>query len=204
MFFVFLMGLFISAVLAFPVFASNTDGTIDSTYKYAWGENTGWVNFGTANGDVHITDSGLSGYALSENMGWLYLGDVVNDGEGNLSGYAWSENAGWIKFNPTNGGVVINSSGEFTGSALGENIGWIIFDCDYQVKTDWRPQSARICTSWTYSDWSSCSNGQQTRTIISSSPAGCSGGSPVLSQSCSSGGGGGRLSENSPSYPLLI
>ena len=41
------------------------------------------------------------------------------------------------------------------------------------------------CTSWTYSDWSTCSsNGQQTRTVISSSPSGCTGGSPVIAQSC--------------------
>ncbi|MEA2065298.1 MAG: thrombospondin type-1 domain-containing protein, partial [Patescibacteria group bacterium] len=156
--------------------------------------------------DVHITDSGLSGYALSETIGWINLNNVINDGAGNLSGYAWSENTGYINFNPTNGGVIINSSGEFTGSALSETIGWIVFDnCDYQVKTDWRPQSARVCVSWTYSDWSSCSNGQQTRTIISSSPAGCSGGSPVLSQSCSSGGGGGGLpprAYNPPNPPL--
>lgn len=124
-------------------FASSTDGTIDSTYKYAWGENIGWINFGTSNGNVHVTDSGLSGYALSETVGWIYLSDIANDGQGNLSGNAWSENTGWIKFNPTNGGVTINSSGEFSGSALGENIGWIIFGGDYKVKTDWRPRSAR-------------------------------------------------------------
>lgn len=41
------------------------------------------------------------------------------------------------------------------------------------------------CTTWTYSDWNTCSaSGQQTRTVISSSPSGCAGGSPVLSQSC--------------------
>ena len=41
------------------------------------------------------------------------------------------------------------------------------------------------CTSWTYSDWSSCSNnGQQTRSTISSSPNSCACGSPVLTQSC--------------------
>lgn len=125
------------------VFASDTNGTIDSTYKYAWGENIGWINFGCDNCDVSVTDAGLSGYALSETVGWINLGDVVNDGEGNLSGYAWGENAGWVKFDPTNGGVVINSSGEFSGSALGENIGWIIFGGDYKVKTDWRPQNAR-------------------------------------------------------------
>lgn len=130
-----------------PVFASNTDGTIDSTYKYAWGENIGWINFGTGNGNVHVTDSALSGYALSETAGWINLDAVVNDGEGNLSGYAWGENVGYINFDPTNGGVIINSSGEFTGSALGENIGWIIFDGDYKVKTDWRPASARPSAS---------------------------------------------------------
>ena len=123
--------------------ASSTDGTIDSTYKYAWGENIGWVNFGCDNCNVHVTDSALSGYALSETVGWINLEDVVNDGQGNLSGLAWGENVGYIKFNPTNGGGIINSSGEFTGSALGENIGWIIFGGDYKVKTDWRPQSAR-------------------------------------------------------------
>lgn len=41
------------------------------------------------------------------------------------------------------------------------------------------------CTSWTYSDWSACSvDGIQTRTIITSLPDGCSGGSPVLNQTC--------------------
>ncbi len=195
--YILFLTLLISGSFAFfnkSALASSTDGTIDPNnegYKYAWGENIGWVNFGTSNGNVHVTDSGLSGYALSENVGWIYLGDITNDGEGNLSGYGWGENIGWVKFNPTNGGVIINSSGEFTGSALGENIGWIIFGGDYRVKTDWRPQSARVCISWTYSDWSSCSNSQQTRTVVTSSPSGCSGGSPVLSQSCSSGGGGG-------------
>ena len=40
------------------------------------------------------------------------------------------------------------------------------------------------CTSWTYSNWSECINGQQTRTIASSSPKNCIDGNPVLSQSC--------------------
>lgn len=87
----------------------------------------------------------MSGYALSETVGWINLNSVINDGAGNLSGYAWSENTGYINFNPTNGGVVINSLGEFTGSALSETIGWIIFDCNTSacVKTDWRPQVSR-------------------------------------------------------------
>jgi len=40
------------------------------------------------------------------------------------------------------------------------------------------------CRSFDYSDWSTCYNGVQTRTIIASYPSGCSGGSPVLSQDC--------------------
>jgi len=41
------------------------------------------------------------------------------------------------------------------------------------------------CTSFTYSGWGVCqSNNTQTRTVATSSPAGCTGGAPVLSQSC--------------------
>ena len=45
---------------------------------------------------------------------------------------------------------------------------------------------ADACSSFVYSDWSACvSNGQQTRTVTSSSPDGCTDGNPVLTQSCS-------------------
>lgn len=149
------------------VFASSTGGTIDPNnegYKYAWGENIGWLNFGTTEGNIHVTDSALTGYIWAENIGWISLNcsngsscatvdyKVANNGEGTLTGYAWSENTGWINFNPTYGGVTINSSGEFLGYAWGENIGWVVFNCsttnscgtvDYKVKTDWRPRSAR-------------------------------------------------------------
>lgn len=41
------------------------------------------------------------------------------------------------------------------------------------------------CTAWTYTDWSTCSeSGQQTRSVLTSSPTSCTGGSPVLTQSC--------------------
>lgn len=141
----FFAGIMVFATLAFtPVAsASPTDGTIDASDRYAWSENTGWIDFGTVNGNVHVTDAGLSGSALSENIGWIVLDGVENDAEGNLSGYAWGENVGWIKFDPANGGVTISDSGVFSGSALGENIGWIVFDTDNPVTTDWRPASTR-------------------------------------------------------------
>ncbi len=45
--------------------------------------------------------------------------------------------------------------------------------------------NAVTCTSWTYSAFGTCQSGNtQTRTVTSSSPSGCTGGSPVLSQAC--------------------
>ncbi|MDD5071714.1 MAG: carboxypeptidase-like regulatory domain-containing protein [Patescibacteria group bacterium] len=145
-------------------FASSTDGVIDSVRQYAWTENSGWLNFGTSEGNVHVFDMVLTGYAWGENVGWISLNcandnscdisdyKVANDGEGNLSGYAYGENIGWINFNPENGGITINRTGDFSGYAWGENIGWVVFNCattnscatvDYGIKTDWRPRSAR-------------------------------------------------------------
>lgn len=44
---------------------------------------------------------------------------------------------------------------------------------------------AMTCTSFTYSDWGACQpDGTQTRTVLSSSPAGCTGGNPILKQAC--------------------
>jgi hypothetical protein len=43
---------------------------------------------------------------------------------------------------------------------------------------------AADCTSFNYSNWSSCTNGIQTRTVLNSSPLNCTGGSPTLNQSC--------------------
>lgn len=139
---------------ASSIFASDTNGTIDGTSKYAWGENIGWINFGCDNCNTHITDSGLSGNAWSTQFGWINLNPdtsgVKNDGEGTLSGFAWSSNLGWINFT----GVTINSSGEFSGFAtLKSDSSRISFNCStnggscalsaFKVKTDWRPISVR-------------------------------------------------------------
>ena len=44
------------------------------------------------------------------------------------------------------------------------------------------------CTSFTYSDWQTCTaGGPQNRTVASASPVGCTGGSPVLTRGCTSG-----------------
>lgn len=141
----FAIFLFLFLFLPFYIFASSTDGTIDATYKYAWGNNIGWINFGTSGGNIHITDSAITGYAWSQNYGWINMGSassgVVNNGEGDLSGHAWGQNLGWIDF----GDVGINSSGQFSGAAVIENnSSQISFDCaNCVVRTDWRPASTR-------------------------------------------------------------
>lgn len=144
------IALVVSSVLIcaapFSAFASTTDGTIDSTYRYAWSENAGWVDFGSVAGNIHITDTALTGSAYGENIGWITLnpqtyGGVTNNAEGTLSGYAWSENAGWIDFSK----VTIGSDGVFAGNAYGENIGWITFGTgNNKVLTDWRWASTRV------------------------------------------------------------
>lgn len=44
---------------------------------------------------------------------------------------------------------------------------------------------APTCTAFTYSDWGACQpSGIKTRTVLTSSPAGCAGGSPTLTETC--------------------
>lgn len=111
-------------------------GTVLSDFKYAWGDNLGYVNFD----NVIVDDTSLSGYAWSSNYGWINLqpltGGVSNDIHGNLSGFAWGEQLGWIDFD----GVSINpSTGKFSGTAYGSLAGTITFDCSNycDVRTDW-------------------------------------------------------------------
>lgn len=121
-------------------------GNIDSTYKYAFSNIGGYVNFAPTNGGVVVTDKAVTGFAWSANDGWINFspsnGGVRNDGNGNLSGFAWDATAGWINFN----GVTIDSSGEFHGVANGALVGSvnyaINFDCSHcSVVTSWRHKS---------------------------------------------------------------
>jgi len=129
---------------ASPALASETSGTIDSTNKYAWANNIGWINFKTDNGNVSITDSGITGYIWNENYGWINM-DPTQSGvsvsaAGALSGNAWGEGTGWINFS----GVSIDCSGNFSGSATGDIVGTVTFDCtNCAVSTDYRPQNCR-------------------------------------------------------------
>jgi len=66
----------------------------------------------------------------------FFSGQMISAGvDDNVSGWAWSENIGWISFNSTTGGGatdygvdIDSSSGVFSGYAWSENIGWISFN----------------------------------------------------------------------------
>ena len=153
--------LILFAASAGVAFASTTDGRIDETEKYAWGENIGWLNLNASSTNIEISSTGITGYMWGENIGWISLNcsndsscatvdyGITNTTGGSLGGLAWGENVGWIDFSPDFGGVGIDGDGKFTGYAWGENIGWIVFNCtttascgevDYRVSTDWRPE----------------------------------------------------------------
>jgi|GEM_PF-3095116 len=134
------------------VLASSDSGSVNSSDKYAWSENMGWINFACDSCRVNINDQQLSGYAWSDNYGWINLAPslagVHNNGEGVLSGKAWGEKVGWIDFF----GVTIDQQGIFHGYADGDNSGQISFNCNndnscvlssFRIGTDWRPASTR-------------------------------------------------------------
>ena len=80
-----------------------------------------------------------------------------------------------------NAGIAISAvTNDILGTARPQGNAYDIGAYEY---TGGAPAQA-TCTSFTYSDWSTCANGTQSRTVASSTPSGCTGGSPVLSQSC--------------------
>lgn len=54
----------------------------------------------------------------------------------------------------------------------------------YQSRIFNFPKPQQVCSSITYSQWSECINGQQTREITSSSPSGCTPTGAITTQSC--------------------
>ncbi|MCK5022084.1 MAG: hypothetical protein KAR54_02450 [Candidatus Pacebacteria bacterium] len=72
--------------------------------------------------------------SIFDNKNIIPLAEAGDDQ--NLSGYAWSDNIGWISFNSNNGddsgnidyGVNIDNYGLFSGYAWSDNIGWISFE----------------------------------------------------------------------------
>ncbi|OIO18974.1 MAG: hypothetical protein CO029_03225 [Candidatus Magasanikbacteria bacterium CG_4_9_14_0_2_um_filter_41_10] len=142
----YVMFIFVLAVFLSPKSVFATSGTILSGHSYAWSNQVGYINFS----NTIVSDSVLTGYAWSQNSGWIKMnptnGGVTNDGAGNISGYAWGESLGWINF----AGVTIGETGIFFGTASGDLVGTLTFGCTQcDVQTDWRATSATSGTGGT-------------------------------------------------------
>ena len=78
-----------------------------------------------------------------------------------------------------NAGSVYPDGNAIIGGTASPNVDYVF---EVWTETNTAPPA---CTSWTYSAWSACTaSSTQTRTISTSSPAGCTGGAPILTQSC--------------------
>ncbi|MFH1966620.1 MAG: hypothetical protein ABII95_02030 [Patescibacteria group bacterium] len=107
--------LFISIISAFCIANFVGADSSKNTSGYAWSENIGWVSFNNS------SDGSSINYGVN-----------IDSVTGNLSGHAWSENIGWVSFNradagnpptaPFNGG-----SGPIAqyNKSTGEVIGWM-------------------------------------------------------------------------------
>jgi len=137
-----------AALLALATSAS-AQSTINSTHKYAYGANTGWLNFRPSAVDgVVVGEAFLAGNIYAANFGWIRLGagtpanghtytnasgsdfGVNHDGTGTLTGYGYSGNIGWVNFgwaraNDPNRPHFDLLTGQFSGYAYSANTGWI-------------------------------------------------------------------------------
>lgn len=183
--FIFTIALFSFSSLVFA-------GTVLSSYKYAWSNNVGYINFE----NVTVENDTLSGYAWSKTYGWIKFNPVqsgvLNDA-GDLSGSAWGEQLGWINFDNVS---IDPATGKFSGVATGNLVGTINFDCPTycDVRTDWRPTCPTVANASIYNAFPTCG------------PATCVSGYTVSGGACvaSGGGGGGGGSFILPSQPTHV
>ena len=133
--------------------------SINSTNKYAYGANIGWIDCrGDTNSGAIIGEFVCSGYLYSANVGWIHLGSnapangiqyqnnsaidygVNNDGLGNLRGFAYGANIGWINFESNGAPKVDLKTGKLSGSIYSANCGWISLSNAFSVvQTDHIP-----------------------------------------------------------------
>ena len=95
----------LSALLGIVVVSQIKAGSDDNVFEWAWSENIGWISFNSTNCDANGDgfSDGTAGCPPIEEPVANYGVDI--DSDGNFSGYAWSENIGWISFNRTDTGA---------------------------------------------------------------------------------------------------
>ena len=130
-------------------------GLIDSAYRYAWNDSTGWWDFGYPAGNVSVNSTQLVGYAYNTNLAEISLdcatspnGDICISSSykvsrdsitGDLAGWAWNDSIGWISFcGNASAGSTLNGSN------------WVCpASPTYQVKVN---PTTGIFTGWAWND----------------------------------------------------
>lgn len=121
--------IFIFIFLFLASFGVALAGGINSTYKWAWNDVMGWIDFrGNPPDDVNVVDDRLKNYGFFYSDATSYIAldcqttpndnicatsnfFVSNDNQGNLAGWAWNDDFGWISFcGNTSGGSTWNGS----------------------------------------------------------------------------------------------
>ena len=152
--------LIIFTALFFPILLIADN--IDSTYKYSWGENIGWMNwkpsYGGTDYGVTVYNECLTGYIWAENAGWIKIGDDSCTGSdccqsGTSYGYENDSNStdddgdGIVD----DWGVNNDGNGNLSGYAWGENVGWINFNPYYN--DDYHPVAINSNGEFTNYAW---------------------------------------------------
>jgi hypothetical protein len=106
--FVFLIPILISFNLAFLCFRNENNiaraGTGENVSGFAWSENIGWISFNSTDCDQSAGNyTGTPAGCPSGTQVFDY-GVNIDTATGNFSGFAWSEYAGWISFNRSDAG----------------------------------------------------------------------------------------------------
>ncbi len=132
-------------------------GSIDSTYRYAWADSIGWIDFGYSAGNVTVGETQLTGYAYNDDVLQIALdcattpiGNICesqsnfkvnrNSTTGDLSGWAWNDNIGWISF-----------CGNASGGSTWDGSKWVCpASPTYQVKVN--PTTGAF-TGWAWNDY---------------------------------------------------
>lgn len=134
--------------------AVHASSTINTTNKFAYGANIGWMDWrgDAGTNGVVIGEFVCSGNIYAANVGWINLGsgnptngiqytnNSTNDfgvnhlGTGELRGFAYGANIGWVVFtNRSAAGLLLSTeiprfdliTGKFSGYAYSANVGWI-------------------------------------------------------------------------------
>lgn len=128
----------------------------------------------------HFTAANAStdGITINNNIFQGFLNQYLEGGSSRMLNTVTKDNLLWQNGN--------NNNPAWTGNLV--NTGNIVanpnLDANFvsALPYGYKPSGVTPCT-YTYSAWGACVNGTQTRTVISSTPSGCTG-IPVLSQTC--------------------